>query len=91
MNVRLDQTAATQETGSIMARYICRDRGLDGGDLTFRDAYINGSVFQSGQAGVRNHEIQHRCHPPASDGCLVRIVYVFAFAKRKHGAAPLDL
>ena len=88
--MRFDQTGATKEPSSVMARCICRDRGLDGGDTTFRDAYINGSVFRPGQSGVCNHEIQHRYHAPGSGGG-VRIVHVFAFAKRKDGAALLDL
>jgi len=87
VDMRLDQTGATKEPRGIMAGCICRDRGLDGGDATICDAYIDGSVFRPGQAGVGNYKIQHRCHPLASGG--VGIAHVFVFAK--DGAALLDL
>jgi hypothetical protein len=45
VDVGFDQTGATEEPGSVMARCICRDRGFDSGNATFRDAYINSSVF----------------------------------------------
>src|SRR5215471_436022 len=48
VDVRFDQTGATQEPAGVVAGCICRDHGLDGGDAAVRDAYIYGSVFRPG-------------------------------------------